>query len=288
MRITLLSFFTVLTLTLFGQSDPTTAYVEIIDFDNWYDTTVVFLEIDTNNADNIWQVGPPQKTLFNQANSYANVISTDTMNTYPVNDTSSFTVTYYSYNCPSIFGQYYVDTDSLNDYGMIEISIDSGQTWINVLADSVINQFGKPILTGNSGGWRGFDLYLEDYAVGFGDYSFLLKFTFISDSIDTQQEGLMFDDLSFCISANTKDLTQLNTLKVFPNPATDLLNFQLEESIDNAEIRVYSTLGQLIATQNINDTNTQFNVADWQKGMYFYGIFVENEMVKSGQVLINK
>ena len=287
MRISLLSFFTVLTLTLFGQSDPNTGIVEIITFDYPNDTTFVLLEIDSSDSNNIWQIGVPQKTVFNQANSSPNVIITDTINKYPISDTSSFTVRYNSFNCPAVFGNYYVDSDSLNDFGLIEISIDSGQTWINVLEDTLNYSPSKPTLTGSSNGWQSFELDLNSYAIETYENLFILKFTFISDSIDTQQEGLMFDDLSFCISVNTKNLFANNALKVFPNPATDLLNFQLEEPINNAEIRIYSTLGQLIATQNINDTNTQFNVSDWQKGMYFYGIFIENEMVKSGQVLIN-
>ncbi len=286
MRICLLSFFTILTISLSGQNDPNTLYAVNIDFDHWYDTSFVLLEIDTTNSNNIWQIGSPQKTLFNQAKSYANVIITDTINMYPTNDTSSFIIKYFSGNCPSIQGVYYSDTDSLNDYGMIEISVDSGQTWINILEDSILLHNEKPILTGNSNGWQNFGFYLGDYSPHFGNYSFLLKFTFISDSIETQQEGLMFDDLFFCISGNTKNLYQLNTLKVFPNPATDLLSFQLEEPINNAEIRIYSTIGQLITTQNINDINTQFNVSEWNNGMYFYGIFVEGEMVKSGQILI--
>jgi hypothetical protein len=286
MRIFLLSFFTVLTLTLFGQSDPNTGYVEIINFDSWYDTTFISLEVDTMNQDNIWQIGSPQKVLFNQANSQPNVIITDTINNYPINDTSSFIVRYNSFNCPIVFGKYSVDTDSLNDFGMIEISLDTGQTWINVLEDSLNYSPNKPILTGNSNGWKDFELNLTNYQIETYENLFILRFSFISDSIDTQQEGLMFDDLVFCISVNTKNISQLNNLKIFPNPATDLLNFQLEEPINNAEIRIYSTLGQLINTQNINDTNTQFNVSEWQNGMYFYGIFVAGEMVKSGQVLI--
>lgn len=286
MRIYLLSFFTVLTITLFGQSDPNTGFVEIITFDYPNDTTFVLLEIDSSDGNNIWQIGVPQKTVFNQANSSPNVIITDTINNYPINDTSSFTVRYKSFNCAGVFGKYYVDSDSLNDFGLIEISIDSGQTWINILEDSLNLSLDKPILTGNSNGWKDFELNLTNYQIETYENLFILRFSFISDSIDTQQEGLMFDDLTFCISVNTKNLFQLNNLKIFPNPATDLLNFQLEEPIDNAEIRIYSTLGQLLTTQNINDTNTQFNVSDWQNGMYFYGIFIENEIVKSGQVLI--
>jgi hypothetical protein len=75
-------------------------------------------------------------------------------------------------------------------------------------------------------------------------------------------------------------------LKVFPNPTNNRLNFQFTESIDNAEIRIYSTIGQLMLNQNITNTNMQFNVSDWNKGVYFYGIYKEGKLVKQGQVLI--
>jgi len=75
-------------------------------------------------------------------------------------------------------------------------------------------------------------------------------------------------------------------LKVFPNPTNNLLNFQFTEPIQNAEIRIYSSIGQLMLNQNINDTNMQFDVFDWTKGIYFYGIYVEGEVVKQGQVIV--
>lgn len=30
----------------------------------------------------------------------------------------------------------------------------------------------------------------------------------------------------------------------------------------------------------------QFNVSDWNKGIYFYGIYMEGDLVKQGQTLI--
>ena len=77
-------------------------------------------------------------------------------------------------------------------------------------------------------------------------------------------------------------------LKVFPNPTNNLLNFQFTEPIDNAEIRIYSSIGQLVGQTALPlpQTNIQFNVSDWSKGVYFYGIYVEGEVVKQGQVLV--
>lgn len=287
MKTVLLTFFMAFTFTAFGQNNPNTIYAVYIDFESWYDSTTLSYDIDTMNSNNIWQIGTPQKTVLNQAESAPNVLITDTVNTYPINNTSSFIVSYPNWDCAEIQGYYYCDTDSLNDYGIIELSTDFGQTWIN-LTDSIHND---PLatnltLTGRSNGWQHFYIGFYNYINFNQEDSLLVKFTFISDSIDTQHDGLMFDNLAFCIAANTQNLYQLNDLKVFPNPTSDLLNFQFEELIDNAEIRIYSSIGQLIENQNIRNTDIQFDVSNWTQGMYYYTIFVEGNVVKQGQVLI--
>lgn len=287
MKITLLTLFIAFTLTAFGQNSPNTPYAIFVDFEYFYDSSSLSVDIDTTNADNIWQIGQPQKTVLNQAESLPNVLITDTINTYPVNNTSSFVVSYQNWNCGEIHGSYFCDTDSLNDYGMIELSTDFGQTWVN-LTDSIHNNpnLTNLNLTGNSNGWKQFYISFHNYINQNQEDSLLVKFTFISDSIDTQHDGLMFDNLVFCIAANTQNLYQLNNLKVFPNPTSDILNFEFEELIDNGEIRIYSSIGQLMDNQKMSNTDVQFDVSNWQTGMYYYGIFVENEIVKQGQVLI--
>ena len=51
------------------------------------------LRIDSvSNLNDIWQVGAPQKPIFTNAYYNPNVIVTDTINPYPINDTSSFTI----------------------------------------------------------------------------------------------------------------------------------------------------------------------------------------------------
>ncbi len=96
--------------------------------------------------------------------------------------------------------------------------------------------------------------------------------------------------LDFDIIDNTIPINKnLLSINVFPNPATDILYFQLEKPINNAEIHIYSILGELVG-QTISPSPTnkiEFNVSEWQSGLYFYGLFVAGEMIKSGQVLID-
>ena len=69
-----------------------------------------------------------------------------------------------------------------------------------------------------------------------------------------------------------------------------VVNFRFEKPInEKAVIRVYSGLGQLIGETAIDYSDmAQINVSDWQSGMYFYGVYVEGQLVKSGQVLIDE
>jgi hypothetical protein len=179
------------------------------------------------------------------------------------------------------YPQHY-DEDSVITYIQ---SIDGTQKVINY-GDNVTWNVGCDITEFYFGGrttyYKGIG-YTYEYG-GRNIYGEKREFVYYNKNGNIWGTPLNIDSLS-TVSTNTIEKQNVS-LKVFPNPATDLLNFQLEEPINNAEIRIYSTLGQLINTQNINDTNTQFNVSEWQNGMYFYGIFVAGEMVKSGQVLI--
>src|SRR5438105_2261192 len=125
----LLITLTLITATSFGQ------------FLNFDDTTYRnIVTIDTlSNLNNIWRVGHPNKTVFTSAHSSPRVIATDTLNTYPINDTSSFKIIHtagdgWASNFPgvNIEGWYYVNSDTLTDYGYIEFSPDHGNTWFRV------------------------------------------------------------------------------------------------------------------------------------------------------------
>jgi hypothetical protein len=91
---------------------------------------------------------------------------------------------------------------------------------------------------------------------------------------------------------NTENIKVLfdNDLTVFPNPASDVVNFKFDKVInEKAVIRVYSGLGQLIGETAIDYSDmAQMRVSDWHSGMYFYGVYVEGVLVKQGQVLVQK
>jgi hypothetical protein len=91
---------------------------------------------------------------------------------------------------------------------------------------------------------------------------------------------------------NTENVAVLfdNDVTVFPNPASEVVHFRFDKAVgEKVEIRVYSGLGQLVGQMALPlPTDViQMKVSDWQSGMYFYGVYVEGQLVKQGQVLVN-
>jgi len=221
--------------------------------DGWMDYIYTFddtthwhsLSIDTiNNPDNIWQIGHPQKNTIDNAFSQPNVIITDTIDSYPSNNLSVFEILHQAQEGfieggVAIFsGFYYVDSDSLLDYGTIEFSPDDGTTWINLLTDTAYSDYynwftEKPILTGSSISWTFFGIQLAGIKEIFEIDSTTIvryKISFFSDEVNNNRDGLAFDDLHF------KDyLLKINNLDkpvfidIFPNPCQKILSVSVKD-----------------------------------------------------------
>ena len=235
----------------------------IYDFDTtyyYYEWSYFQLTIDTvSNPDNIWQIGKPHKETIDTAKSGQKVIITDTSGYYPPNDTSSFIVTQRVENACcwwrllNICGYYYVNTDSLHDYGKIEISFDNGNTWVDILSlPDTIGYFDqiKPVLTGNSNGWKFFYLDFSRYAdyleVDIDD-TLLYRFSFISDSIPDSLDGLAFDYLTFVDYAEYADYEKNDdVISIYPNPVQNVIYFKKNKNINSAIVKIYDIKGNPI------------------------------------------
>ncbi|MFI5219600.1 MAG: T9SS type A sorting domain-containing protein [Bacteroidia bacterium] len=252
-----------------------------IDFEDT--ASLHYLRIDTaSNPNNIWQVGAPQKTIFTNAYSSPNVIVTDTINPYPINDTSSFIIvdvagTGYTFvHTASLQGEYSVNSDTLTDFGMIEFSPDNGTSWYDIVNDTFItnNIFMPPgwvILTGNSNGWQPFYVNLAALGPLFNIQLFdtvLWRFTFISDSIQTNKDGLMFDDLHFeDYVESIPEIQNDNLISISPNPASDELRVHRTTVSDSQKVQVLNYTGQILY-DNSNFIGETIDTRQLTNGIY--------------------
>ena len=64
-----------------------------------------------------------------------------------------------------------------------------------------------------------------------------------------------------------------NSLKVYPNPTTNMLNVEGESMVS---VEVYNTVGQRVMTQDVNGNKTQINTESLNNGIYFLRIFAND------------
>jgi hypothetical protein len=243
-----------------------------VDFENQsFSCWAGFFSLDNNpSAGNIWQVCNPNKPVFDSAYSPIHAIMTDSTGPYPVNDTSGFilkAISYSSDDVPFIGGWYKFDSDSLKDFGRIELSYDHGVTWQDILADSSIYwDTPKPVFTGRIYQWREF-LGLLPFPSTIDTMYY--RFTFISDNIQTNQQGWMLDDIYLLdhiegIHNHFPD----NEVSIFPNPVTDHITISASSIPTNSQLSILTMNGQQLITCKISQPETQLDISTLPGGVY--------------------
>ena len=249
----------------------------------------IIIVLDTSSQ-NIWQVGPPQKTLFHTASTQPNVIVTDTVNYYPINNTSSFTL---GVN-PSSYGQggflslqwiQKLDLDDTLDGGYVEYSIDTGATWTNVFNDPFVYNFygynpnnkdtlsnGDVVFSGKDTNWRDVWLCFDFSWLSLSD-TLTFRFTLKSDSVDNNKEGWMIDNMNLHPTwfHTINETDQKEYMKISPNPSTGLINItskKIEEFHIIEELTVFNLQGQLMKTYTMVPTKFTIDLRDLPKGAY--------------------
>ncbi len=267
-----------------------------------------------NDSTSIWQLGIPNKSNFNQAHSQPRAVVTDTLNSYPPNDTSSFYIRIKPNG--GIFGllafNFKMDSDSLSDFGKIDLSFDNGITWQNAfdfnyqngtswfVKDSseniIINsnlQDSGLIFTGKPQCWYSFiyNYYVGDFyndtLISYDD-TITFRFTFISDSIDTQKDGWMIDNMHLGLfTFNTSNASPPKfPSKVIPNPsAMEQVWVQFDnDSYNDIAVEIYTTTGQLLQQHHTREGEIPIILRD--KGIYFYRLRnLETQEISLGKIV---
>lgn len=297
----LICFFLFIVINKFSYSQN--RYYYNIDFDTYYPVEIFSFDTTANGA-NKWGRAVPNKSVFKKAYSGSAALITYPNNTYPANDTSSFTITYMSgdgfsgIHTAIVGGWYYVNSDTLTDYGYIEMSLDHGQTWMNLFSDSFLNliypySIEVPVLSGNSNGWKQFNMNLAalgwHFDIEYGD-TILYRFTFVSDSVETFKDGLMFDNLSLYDYSEGINSTANNFKStIHPNPLDN--NSIIEFENNNREphqLVIYNSQGHKIMQSDIND-DKQFELKGntLEPGVYLYQILNLYSLKSSiGKILV--
>jgi len=258
----------------------------------------------SNTSNNLWQIGSPQKILFDSAYSGKNAIMTDTILDYPPNDTSSFIYIIrnpYTQTCETCMEFWHkYDMDSLGDKGIIRASYDGGNSWLLLKDTFNVTPWGsffnwqydfhssngsytahKLITSGRSDGWikssicwQWFIPVKKDTIISMPD-SLMIRFTFISDSTIKNKEGWMIDNIvtSSAAPQNCSGIEE-NSIRenvfVYPNPATEKLTI---ESFQKSTIDIFNIQGQIILRQQLQQDKTDIDISGLAKGVYILRLY---------------
>lgn len=258
----------------------------------------VIIHFDTASG-NIWQVGPPQKVLFDSAATLPNALMTDTVNAYPPNDSSRFIIGfnadnwYYNLYKVAFRWKQKLDLDTTNDGGMVEYSLDTGKTWVNVFKNrNVFNFYGYDTLknsdtlpgrgyafTGTDTVWRDIWLCFSGSIMSMTD-SFLLRFSLISDSTNNSHEGWMIDNMlaepTYYHTVSQVDPAQ--TFLVYPTITTGILKIDTETDAGEIEsIQVTDISGRLVQEYKHMPVKTSVDISRLAAGTYFIRVGITNK-----------
>lgn len=249
------------------------------------------IEIGTETT-NIWQIGMPQKTIFNSAATQPNALLTDTLNYIPNNNTSSFEYKFWVYFQWTIVGFQWkqkLDLDHGKDFGNLEFSVDDGLTWQSAFDNPYVYDIyghddsnldtlptGEIYFTGTDAAWRDIWFCMDANWLSFQD-TLRVRHTIISDSIDNNNEGWMLDNLvvhNTLIHTNS-EVRQDNYIIAAPNPTTGRVHITTRKSqgfhiIEKMELS--DAAGKLLRQWENIPTKFFVDLDEFPNGVYFLNI----------------
>lgn len=308
--------FSIILIIIFVSIKSYAQYTEFVWDTITFEEPYEYIEIDTSNQ-NIWQIGEPNKTVFDSAFSKTKAIITDSINFYPINNYSyfdlkigNFNIDYYPYDI-FIEIKHKFDTDTLKDGGFITVSYDNGVTWMNIIKDTVYWEV--------TPGWENVNLYSSNDTLFNGDYGFsgksndwistwftwhilpvkknkdfigdtmVVRFNFISDNFETNQEGWMIDNIklySVDLGGSINENRTLN-FNIFPNPLNDNAIIELDNYYNKLELCVFDIQGNLVKKQNFENINSMtLNINNLKSGLYFIKLKSNNNLVGVKKIII--
>jgi hypothetical protein len=251
----------------------------------------IIIEIDPD-SNNIWQVGPPQKNVFNSAYSNPNVMVTDTQITYPPNNVSKFR--FKTYNTfggwgPGIMAMQWaqkLDMDQGTEGGIIEYSVDAGTTWTNVFNNPYVYNFygydpanadtlpsGEFAFSGTDSTWRDIWLCFDwNYFMNYDTVWF--QFTFKSDSVETGKDGWMIDNMwaHTTIIHTAGNEPQKEYMKVYPTVTTGTVFLEGQKQPDYhiiEHMELMSADGRIVQRFGRAPVKFYVDISDHADGLYF-------------------
>ena len=281
-------------------------YNQYFDGNDTSATNSILINIDASPS-NIWQIGQPQKTIFNNAATAPNAIVTDTANHYPTNNTSSFLFglnnNLFNWGILAIQWTQKLDMDSKKDGGVIEFSTDTGNTWFNAFNNPYVYNFygfnpenqdtlanGDYAFSGTDSTWKNIWLCFDVSWLSFTD-SLMFRYTLKTDLINNNKEGWIIDNF---IAHNTfihtvNEIKQEVYMTANPNPTTGIIDIstkKIDEFHIIEKIELVNIKGDIVQQWGVSPTKFNIDISNHPNGIYFLKVKT-NKRSEKFKIILN-
>lgn len=284
-------------------------------YDCWNFNECDYFFYEPPDSTNAWAVGSTtSKDGFSHLFYREHCLMTDTAYGYPKSNKSSIVFKFMVGDLDWLTDlgfEHYIDSDTLRDGGYIEVSYDTGKTWTNILFDTIFyhnNPYNlytatDSLIDGNTGFSGKFDNSVFQHYWRPVSYnwtwpnpgssppvdSLFLRFTFISDSIDTGKPGWIIRGISlFGIWEGINNSNSNSLFYVYPNPVSDYLTVNFRYLVNNEfNVMIFNMTGSLVENHTYQPSEKlTIPVNQLREGMYilqinqdqryYYSPFVKN------------
>jgi hypothetical protein len=103
------------------------------------------------------------------------------------------------------------------------------------------------------------------------------RFTFSSDSIETNQQGWLLDDIKLIEhTEGIQDFGSRNEISIYPNPADNVITVSVKAFTSAMDVSVYDILGQLQLKQTLYKNKQDIDISGLSKGIYMVKVLGGN------------
>ena len=122
-------------------------------------------------------------------------------------------------------------------------------------------------------------------------YDLKLRFTLISDSVQSGNEGWEIDNFKLVeatdsiSSGGIETYSNEKTIKIFPNPAKDKIKLDLSriDGTEHATIQIFDELGRQAQSSVLHNSNQNIDITALEKGLYQIIVRKNNRIIASGR-----
>ena len=132
----------------------------------------------------------------------------------------------------------------------------------------------NPVIdTGEDGGWD--DLFVAFGSLMFDESDSQLKMWYHAGA-EMLKGGIGYAEFSDVTGVETEDRSYMESLRVYPNPVSDIVTIQTE-GYGKQCIEILSLSGQIIFSKEMDGNEMQIDLSEWNKGMYVIRLTSDNK-----------